>query len=132
MSTRLRNIAIGLTFLVSTLYVKDAQALWPISYSWHCGPASSATTVGCSFTVTNPGPTGYHYQWQFGDGAQTGLTTSMTATHTYAVSSSQTFSVTLIGYATANSSPDNIIQCSIMVENNYGIGGDPGTGGSCQ
>lgn len=132
MSVRLRNLALGLTFLVSTLYVRDAQALWPLSYSWHCGPASSATTVECSFVVTNPGPTGYQYQWLFGDGSQTGRTTTTTALRTYAVSTWQTFNVTLIGYATRNSSPDNIIQCSIYVENNYGVGGDPGTVGSCQ
>ena len=70
MSIRLRSIVFGLTLLISTLYVRDAQALWPLSYSYYC-LASSATQVDCGFTVTNPGPSGYHYKWIFGDGAQT-------------------------------------------------------------
>ncbi len=131
MSPRFRNIALGLTFLVSTLVVSDAQALWPLSYSYFC-QASSATTVECGFTVTNPGPSGYQYKWIFGDGSQTGLSTSTTTTHIYAVSAGQTgyFNVSLLGYNSANSL-DNIIQCQITVGNSWGVGGDPGSSGNC-
>ena len=132
MSIRLRNIALGLTMLFSTLYVKDAQALWPLSYSYYC-LASSATTVDCGFTVTNPGPSGYHYKWIFGDGAQTGISPSTTTTHTYAVSAGQTgyFNVSLLGYASSNGPLDNVIQCQITVGNSWGVGGDPGSSGTC-
>ena len=132
MSIRLRNIALGLTLLISTLYGRDAQALWPLSYSYYC-LASSATQVDCGFTVTNPGPSGYHYKWIFGDGTDTGRSTSTTTTHTYAVSAGQTgyFNVSLLGYTSATSGLDNVIQCQITVGNSWGVGGDPGSSGNC-
>lgn len=133
MSPRFRNLALGFTFLVSTLIVSDAHAIWPLSYSYFC-MADSPTTVECGFTVTNPGPSGYHYAWNFADGSPlTGRSTSTQVLHTYAVSAGQTgyFNVSLLGYTSATSSLDNVIQCQVVVGNSWGVGGDPGSSGNC-
>lgn len=126
----------GFAAVGSISYVEDAEALWPLSYQWACG-AYSPTQVVCDFTITSSTPpAGYRYQWLFGDGSQTGLTTSTTVTHYYAVSrgQEQAFTVTLVGYSspTPGISPDNIVACSVVAGNSYGVGGDPGTGGNCQ
>jgi hypothetical protein len=125
---------VGLTALVAPLYVRNAEAYWPLSYSWYC-QASSNTQVQCDFGVTNPGPSGYRYQWLFGDGSDTGRLASTDATHYYAVSIGQEgrFDVALIGYTSAtSSSPDNFIECPISFANDYGVGGAPPYSGSCQ
>lgn len=140
MSPKIRKLVlaalVGLPALISTLYVKNAEALWPLSYYWFC-EGISLTQVACSFTVANPGPSGYRYQWQFGDGSQTGRLASTTVTHYYAVPTGQSvnFNVNLLGYASATSpSLDNVIGCTISAGNTYGggPGGDPGYYGTCQ
>lgn len=123
----------GLTVLIVTLCARNANALWPLYYSWYC-LANSPTQVRCDFTVTYPGPTGYRYKWIFGDGSQTGRLASTTVTHYYAVSAGQSgnFNVSLLGYSSATSPLDNSIACPISFGNDYGVGGAPGYSGNCQ
>lgn len=138
MPTGIRKLAIlaaviGATAFVTVLTVPDAEAVWPLAYAWNC-VGTSATQVQCDFQVTNPGPSGYRYKWQFGDGSQTGLLASTTVTHYYAVSAGNTgsYTVYLIGYASASSpSPDNIIGCNVSFGNDYGVGGGPTYSGNC-
>jgi hypothetical protein len=125
--------AVGLTVLVSALGVRRAEALWPLSFSWYCA-AETPTLVRCDLTVTNPGPSGYEYKWLFGDGSQSGRSTSTEEVHYYAVSAGQydEFDLALLGYASASSSSlDNVIGCTIAIANDYGAGGGPPYTGHC-
>lgn len=141
MSARVRatvfTAMLGVTAIVSSLYVRNAEAFWPLSYAWECAP-ESATQEYCGFVVTNQTPpSGYHYQWFFGDGSQTARlpSTSDYEVHYYAVPVTQSgsFTVTLVGWSSAtSSSPDNFISCSISFTNGYGPGGAPPYGGVCQ
>src|SRR5262245_7427220 len=104
---------LGLTTLVSTLYVRNAEALWPLSFEWGCEP-DSPTQVICYFLVTSPvPPVRYRYQWFFGDGAQTDRLASTEAEHVYAIATGEgdvPFTVTLVGYSSPTAmSPDNFI-----------------------
>ena len=101
-----------------------ARSIAPLGYSWSCASRY------CSFTVT----TSYHgaYQWNFGDGTLTGISTSTSASHFFNVPVDETFhnsTVHLIGYSTPTAgSPDNIIACTVtFAASNVGIG----TSGSC-
>jgi hypothetical protein len=137
MPARIRRIVlasmVGLTALGSLLCVRHAEALWPLSFSWYCA-GDSTTQVRCDFTVTNPGPSGYQYKWLYGDGSQSGRSTSTEDVHYYAMSVGQydEFDLMLIGYANSSStSPDNVIGCTILVGNDYGVGGAPPYTGHC-
>jgi len=101
-----------------------ATSLAPLGYSWSCASRS------CSFYVT----TSNHgaYQWNFGDGTITGITTSTIASHNYTTPIDEQFhnaNVALGGYSTPTSgSPDTIIGCQITYAASVvGIG----TSGSC-
>lgn len=103
---------------------RPAESVAPLGYSWSCASQS------CSFyvTTTNHGA----YQWNFGDGTITGISTSTSAFHVYGTPNDGQFhhaDVALAGYATVNSgSPDNIISCTITyAASSVGIG----TSGSC-
>lgn len=137
MPARIRKIVlaamVGLTVLVSALSGRRAEALWPLSFSWHCS-AETLTSVLCYITVTHPGPSGYEYKWLYGDGSQSGRSTSTEEYHSYAVSFGQTdeFDLMLLGYASSSStSLDNVIGCTILVGNDYGAGGAPPYTGHC-
>jgi len=116
--------ATALTLVVLFLQPVPAKALAPLGYSWSCASRF------CSFYVT----TSNHgaYQWNFGDGTITGITTSTSASHFYNVPIDEQFhnvTVYLAGYSTPSSgSPDNIIGCQITyAASAVGIG----TSGSC-
>jgi hypothetical protein len=105
-------------------WTPPAESLAPLGYTWSCASRY------CSFYVTTHNHAAY--QWNFGDGTITGISTSTTATHFYNIPVDEqfhSFNVQLAGYATVSSgSPDNIIGCTITVAaSNVGIG----TGGSC-
>ena len=127
---------LGSTTLGSALYVRNAEAFWPLSYGWECSP-ESPTQVRCYFLVTSPvPPVRYRYQWFFGDGSQTDRLASTEVEHLYAVSTGQgdvNFTVTLVGYSSPTAmSPDNFIECTVSFANHYGAGGAPPDSGSCQ
>src|SRR5690242_16624184 len=85
-------IAFGLSLTVP----KKASAVSPLAGSWTCNAYAQ-----CSFTrTTNNHAT---YQWNFGDGSFSGLTTAGTVYHTYNIPytiTPQHFTVYLMGYAT--------------------------------
>jgi hypothetical protein len=117
-------IALGVTMALP----KKASALSPLGATWSCGAYAN-----CSFTRT----TSNHatYQWSFGDGTSTGLTTAGTVYHNYNIPYSVTpvhFTVYLSGYATSGGgSPDNIVACTITTYRTA-VGGDPTTySGTC-
>jgi hypothetical protein len=117
-------IALGVTLMVP----QDASAVAPLGGSWTCNAYAQ-----CSFTRT----TSNHatYQWNFGDGSFSGLTTAGTVYHTYNIAQTVTpqhFTVYLMGYATSSGgSPDNIVSCTITTYK-PGVGGDPTTySGTC-
>ena len=114
----------ALTLGALLLMPPPAKSLAPLAYYWSCGSRY------CSFgvTTTNHGA----YQWNFGDGTITSITTSTTASHFYNIPIDErfhNFNVALAGYSAVNSgSPDNIIGCQITVAASaVGIG----TSGSC-
>jgi hypothetical protein len=101
-----------------------AESLAPLGYNWSCSSRS------CSFNVTTSNHGGY--QWNFGDGTITGVSSSTSAYHFYNTKIDNQFhtaNVTLAGYATAGGgSPDNIVGCQIVyAASAVGIG----TSGSC-
>ena len=124
-SLRPAHLAAALLALAAVLcWTPPAKALAPLAYSWSCASRY------CSFYVT----TNYHgaYQWNFGDGTLTGISTSTTASHFYNIPVDEQFhtsTVYLMGYSTVDSgSPDNIIGCTVtFAASNVGIG----TSGSC-
>jgi hypothetical protein len=116
--------AAALTLALLVMQPPPASSLAPLGYSWSCASRS------CSFyvTTTNHGA----YQWNFGDGTITGVSTSTTASHNYTTPIDEQFhnaNVALAGYSTPSAgSPDNIIGCQITYAASVvGIG----TSGSC-
>ena len=110
------------------LLPRQASAIAPLAGTWTCNAYAN-----CSFTRT----TSNHatYQWNFGDGSFSGLTTAVTTNHTYNIPANNNlyhFTVYLIGYATSGGgSPDNIVSCTITTYRT-GVGGDPTTfSGNC-
>jgi hypothetical protein len=92
-----------------------------LSGTWRCGTSSS-----CSFQRTSS----QHatYQWYFGDGTSSGLTTAVTTWHTYSTPTPNIpyyFTAYLVGYATPNGgNPDNIVTCNVTAMRTT-VGGDP-------
>jgi hypothetical protein len=110
------------------LLPQKASAIAPLSATWSCG--ASAT---CAFTRTSSSHA--TYQWNFGDGNFSGLTTAVTTYHTYNIPQTTTpqhFTVYFMGYATSGGgSPDNIVGCTITTYRTA-VGGDPTSfSGSC-
>jgi hypothetical protein len=126
----IRTLLIFAALLVALIIIPPQQsdALAPLAYRWHC----NAYNGSCSFTVTTSNHS--FYNWNYGDGSFSGISSSTTVYHTYNVPKSQNpyyFTVYLIGYNSSASSPDNIIGCTIEVYNSYSPGGNPGTAGTC-
>lgn len=120
--------AAALVCTPTLLFPPKASAIAPLAGTWICNAYGS-----CSFTRT----TSNHatYQWSFGDGSFSGLTTAVTTNHTYSIPANNTiyhFTVYLSGYATSGGgSPDNIVGCTITTYRT-GVGGDPTTfSGNC-
>lgn len=110
------------------LLPQKASGIGALSGTWSCGAYAS-----CAFQITSSNHA--TYQWNFGDGNFSGLTTAATTWHTYSIpytTTPQNFTVYLMGYATSGGgSPDNIVSCTVTTYRT-GVGGDPTTfSGSC-
>lgn len=106
---------------LTLLHPRSASGIAPLGGTWSCD-----ANARCAFTRT----TSNHatYQWNFGDGSFSGLTTSVTTYHFYNIPQTTTpqhFTVYLMGYATSSGgSPDNIVSCTITTYRTA-VGGDP-------
>ena len=118
--------AAALVCTLALLLPPKASALAPLAGTWSCG-----AYAGCVFNVTTSNHASY--QWGFGDGTSSGITTATTVWHTYNIpytTTPQHFSVTLVGYNSAGSI-DNIVGCTVTTYRT-GVGGDPTTfSGNC-
>jgi hypothetical protein len=119
----------ALALLIAVLIAlptRKAEAVGDLEFDWDCDQLAQ-----CTFTrVLNNHAT---YQYNFGDGNFSGLTTSTTVYHTYSIpNGTSNFTVYFMGYATSSGgSPDNIIGCTVTVDYSPGVGGHPGTHGTC-
>jgi hypothetical protein len=110
------------------LLPQKASGIGVLTGTWSCNAYAT-----CTFTRTSSNHA--TYQWNFGDGTSTGLTTATPVFHTYdmpADNVERQFTVYFIGYATSGGgSPDNIIACNVTTYRT-GVGGDPTTfSGNC-
>ncbi len=110
------------------LFPRKASAIFPLSGTWSCSAYAS-----CVFNIT----TSNHpsYQWSFGDGTSSGVTTATTTWHTYNIpytTTPQNFTVYLVGYTTSGGGTiDNIVGCTVTTYRTS-VGGDPTTfSGNC-
>ena len=121
----------AMTLLVcglALLLPQRALGIAPISGTWTCNAYAS-----CAFTRTSSRHA--TYEWYFGDGSSSGLTTAVTTYHTYNIPQTNTpqqYTVALFGYATPyGGNFDNFATCTITTYRT-GVGGDPTTfSGNC-
>jgi len=116
-----RTLALGVIGFAGLFHPQEAESIAYLSGSWSCGAYAN-----CAFFRTSSNHA--TYQWSFGDGSYSGLTTAVTTYHTYNIPYSTTpvhFTVYLSGYATSGGgSPDNVVGCTITTYRT-GVGGDP-------
>jgi hypothetical protein len=125
MKTRKRQILLCTAGILigslALLLPQNASGIAPLSGTWSCGAYAS-----CVFQITTSNHAAY--QWNFGDGSFSGLTTAATTWHTYNIpptTTPQHFTVYLMGYATSSGgSPDNVVGCTITTYRTS-VGGDP-------
>lgn len=130
---RIRNLlllcVVAMLFCSLTLLLPQrASGVAPLSGTWSCNAYAS-----CVFTRTSSRHA--TYQWYFGDGSSSGLTTAVTTYHTYSIPQANTpqqYTVTLVGYATPyGGNFDNLVTCTVTTYR-ASAGGDPTTfSGSC-
>ncbi len=131
MRIRLRLLLCATGILIAGLVVLLPQqgfGVGALSGTWSCGAYGN-----CTFQRTSANHA--TYQWYFGDGTSSGLTTAVTTGHTYTIAipnTPQNFTAYLLGYATpAGGSPDNIVTCNVTTLR-ASAGGDPTTfSGNC-
>jgi hypothetical protein len=116
-------LLVGIAILVGSvaLLPQQASGIGVLTATWSCG-----AYAGCTFTRTSSNHA--TYQWAFGDGTFSGLTTAVTTNHTYNIpygTDPVHFTVYFSGYATpGGGSPDNVIGCTVTTYRT-GVGGDP-------
>jgi hypothetical protein len=119
---------VGILIVSAALLLPQKASGLALSGTWSCGAYAS-----CVFQITSSNHA--TYQWNFGDGNFSGLTTAATTWHTYSIpytTTPQNFTVYLMGYATSSGgTPENIVSCTVTTYRT-GLGGDPTSfSGSC-
>jgi hypothetical protein len=132
MATRKRQILLCTAGILigsaALLLPQKASGVAVITGTWSCNAYAS-----CTFQRTSSNHA--TYQWNFGDGNFSGLTTAVTTGHTYNIpytTTPQNFTVYFMGYATSGGgSPDNVAGCTVTTYR-ASVGGDPTTfSGNC-